>query len=146
MARGHRGALAANEEAIDRAVGLRLKSMRLARRFTQADLGNAIGVSYQQIQKYESGTNRISASMLVRAANILGTSVTEIVCGVRPLKIEKHAIAAALMLEGAQELIELFSILLPDERYAVIKFAYYALGDPVDAKIPRWIGLESEER
>lgn len=39
-----------------------------------ADLGEAVGVSYQQIQKYETGANRISASMLYRLAHVLSIS------------------------------------------------------------------------
>jgi transcriptional regulator with XRE-family HTH domain len=49
---------------IDVHVGQRLRSLRLSRDLTQEELGELVGVSYQQIQKYETGTNRISASRL----------------------------------------------------------------------------------
>lgn len=42
--------------------------MRILCDFTQEELGSRIGVSYRQIQKYESGANRISASKLYRIA------------------------------------------------------------------------------
>jgi transcriptional regulator with XRE-family HTH domain len=58
-------------DQIDVEVGLNLRRMRLARGFSQTELGNALGVSFQQIQKYERGANRLSASMLVKAARFL---------------------------------------------------------------------------
>lgn len=42
---------------------------------SQETLGGAIGVSFQQIQKYEGGTNRISASRLFRMAEVLGVPI-----------------------------------------------------------------------
>ncbi len=49
---------------IDIAVGKRLRQLRLIRKITQTDLGERLGVTFQQVQKYEKGTNRISASKL----------------------------------------------------------------------------------
>lgn len=51
-------------EPIDVFVGQRLRSFRQEAWLTQTQLGEAIGVSFQQIQKYEKGTNRISSSRL----------------------------------------------------------------------------------
>ena len=49
---------------IDMAIGARLKALRLAADMSQSTLGEAIGVTFQQIQKYERGKNRIAASTL----------------------------------------------------------------------------------
>lgn len=57
---------------IDIHVGQRLRNLRLHRRLTQEELGSLVGVSYQQIQKYEAGTNRISASRLYLLGSHLG--------------------------------------------------------------------------
>jgi transcriptional regulator with XRE-family HTH domain len=46
---------------------------------SQTDLGNRLGVTFQQIQKYENGTNRLAGSRLVAAAKALGVSVEQIV-------------------------------------------------------------------
>lgn len=54
--------------AIDIHVGNRIRSLRLERGLSQEDLGAEVGVSYQQIQKYERGTNRVSASRLYALA------------------------------------------------------------------------------
>ncbi|MDM9621909.1 hypothetical protein A6U87_20445 [Rhizobium sp. AC44/96] len=50
---------------IDEEIGDRLLNIRLARGISQAELGDSLGVSFQQIQKYERGSNRMSASVLV---------------------------------------------------------------------------------
>ena len=57
--------------AMDREIGARLRTYRLAAHITQSGLGDALSVTFQQIQKYESGRNRISGHRLVLAANLL---------------------------------------------------------------------------
>jgi transcriptional regulator with XRE-family HTH domain len=59
------------KNATDTHVGNKVKLLREIRRVTQADLGKALGVSFQQIQKYERGANRISASKLHQLAQVL---------------------------------------------------------------------------
>ncbi len=59
-------------DPIDVAVGLRLRTLRKSKGTSQEGLGRALGITFQQIQKYERGANRISASMLVKAARFLG--------------------------------------------------------------------------
>jgi transcriptional regulator with XRE-family HTH domain len=62
----------------DLLLGRRLKSLRVRRGLSQTALGEMLGVSFQQIQKYESGMHRISVSHLRRAADALRVSVTEL--------------------------------------------------------------------
>src|SRR5688572_13695555 len=57
---------------VDKTLGRRLKEERLRAGRSQTDVGKAVGVSFQQIQKYEKGANRISFSMLVRLCRELG--------------------------------------------------------------------------
>ena len=61
--------------AIDVHVGARLKQARIARGWTQEKLGAAIGITFQQIQKYETGANRIGASRLYDLGQVLGRKV-----------------------------------------------------------------------
>lgn len=49
---------------VDAFVGAQLKSLRKSSGFSQTELANKVGVTFQQIQKYERGTNRIGASRL----------------------------------------------------------------------------------
>jgi transcriptional regulator with XRE-family HTH domain len=60
---------------IDVHVGSRIKLRRKLLRMSQTDLGKALGYSFQQIQKYEKGTNRVSASKLVAIAEALNVPI-----------------------------------------------------------------------
>lgn len=63
-------------DPIDVHVGSRLRLIRTAKRLSLEELGRRIGVTYQQIQKYETGANRISAASLYRIAQVFETSPT----------------------------------------------------------------------
>lgn len=54
--------------AVDKHVGEKVRVRRLALGLTQNDLAKALGLTFQQVQKYEKGTNRVSASKLHEAA------------------------------------------------------------------------------
>ena len=60
---------------IDGYLGSRISLRRSALGLSQTALARQLGISFQQVQKYETGTNRISASRLHRVATILNTSV-----------------------------------------------------------------------
>lgn len=62
---------------VDVHVGSAIKRLRTARGFSLEQLGSQIGVSFQQIQKYESALNRVSASQLAAIAGALGVPVGE---------------------------------------------------------------------
>ena len=63
-------------DALDQKIGDQVRARRLLVGLTQEKLGDALGVSFQQVQKYEKGANRISASRLRQIAGALGVSVT----------------------------------------------------------------------
>jgi transcriptional regulator with XRE-family HTH domain len=65
-------------DPLDTMVGARIRVFRIHRRISQTDLADQIGVTFQQVQKYEKGTNRIGASRLSRIATVLGVSVGEL--------------------------------------------------------------------
>ena len=62
-------------EEVDAFVGARISLRRSAMGLSQTALAQRIGISFQQVQKYETGQNRISASRLHRVATVLATSV-----------------------------------------------------------------------
>ncbi len=68
--------------AIDRAVGAKIREARLNRGWTQENLAAAVGVTFQQIQKYENGRNRTSASALVLIGRALGVKPPSFLEGV----------------------------------------------------------------
>lgn len=63
----------------DRILGEIIRRRRRETGMTQLELGQSAHVSYQQVQKYETGANRISFSMLIRMAKGLGCTVSDIV-------------------------------------------------------------------
>jgi transcriptional regulator with XRE-family HTH domain len=60
---------------IDKQFGVRIRTIRVQQGLSQDSLAQAVGVSFQQIQKYEKGINRIGASRLFDLAQVLGVSV-----------------------------------------------------------------------
>jgi transcriptional regulator with XRE-family HTH domain len=61
---------------IDKYVGSRVRMRRMMLGMSQEKLGNALGLTFQQVQKYEKGTNRIGASRLQQISNILQVPVS----------------------------------------------------------------------
>ncbi|MFC5755115.1 MULTISPECIES: helix-turn-helix domain-containing protein [unclassified Rhizobium] len=65
-------------DPIDIIVGRNVRQLRARRRVSQLELGEALGLTFQQIQKYEKGTNRVSASKLHQIAVFLGVDISEL--------------------------------------------------------------------
>ncbi len=61
---------------INQQIGRRIRSRRKQLDLSQSELGAAIGLTFQQVQKYESGANRIGAARLWEIAHVLKVSVT----------------------------------------------------------------------
>lgn len=57
-------------------VGRRVRTFRLQKGLSQQKLADALGLTFQQVQKYEKGTNRIGAGRIQRIAEILDVPVT----------------------------------------------------------------------
>lgn len=62
-------------EPIDVLVGQRVRAYRLSLGMSQSTLGEKVGVTFQQIQKYERGTNRLGSSRLKKVADVLGVGI-----------------------------------------------------------------------
>jgi transcriptional regulator with XRE-family HTH domain len=74
---------------------------------TQTELGQAIGVTFQQVQKYERGSNRVSASTLMKCAVALDTSIAAL-CGEDDIAPE------------SLPMIRAYSLLRDDQRRALL--------------------------
>jgi transcriptional regulator with XRE-family HTH domain len=59
----------------DAHIGQRLRGMRIVRGLSQAAVAGEVGLSFQQIQKYESGQSRVTAAKLIELAKVLGVPV-----------------------------------------------------------------------
>ena len=71
-----RGGGSDNPDPVDVHVGARLRQRRGILGFSQEKLADALGLTFQQVQKYERGTNRISASRLWQACHVLDVPVS----------------------------------------------------------------------
>lgn len=61
-------------DPLDQRIGANIRLYREKKGLSQTELGESIGVTYQQIQKYENASNRVAASTLIRFARVLGVS------------------------------------------------------------------------
>ncbi len=69
-------------EKIDIEIGKTIKKLRKLRGFSQEKIANDLGVSFQQIQKYERGVNRVSASRMYILAKILQVDINDFFIGI----------------------------------------------------------------
>jgi transcriptional regulator with XRE-family HTH domain len=76
--------------AVDAAVGDRIRRLRQLRHLSQSRLGEAVGLSFQQIQKYESGKNRMALSTFVRICEALDCRPSEVMTEVERLGSLSH--------------------------------------------------------
>lgn len=108
-------------DPVDLFVGERLRAARLTSGLSQAKLGEAMKVTFQQVQKYERGANRISASMLVRAGKALGVPVADFFPDDDiDLQAERIDIRAV---RGGSALAEYFVAMDPAQRVVLLQVA-----------------------
>lgn len=74
--------------SIDKEIGSRVRMRRVSIGMSQEKLGDMLGLTFQQVQKYEKGTNRISVSRLVDIAKILGVDIHFFFNGIKSIKAE----------------------------------------------------------
>ncbi len=108
-------------------IGKRIRALRLERGLSQTELGNLLGVTFQQIQKYEKGANRVAAGRLQRVAESLDVPITFFYSG----NVEQHESTESdsvdvglgfLETAGAVRLVRAFSrIQDPEMRRALVE-------------------------
>ncbi len=106
-----------SDNMIDKHVGGRIRERRQAMRVSQEKLADALGVTFQQVQKYESGANRVSASRLYNIAKILSVPTSFFFAGYGD---EGLRVAEPNTTEG--------SIMSSPETLELVR-AYYAIED-----------------
>ncbi|WP_269716131.1 helix-turn-helix domain-containing protein [Caulobacter sp. NIBR2454] len=108
-------------DPIDVAVGARIRARRKVQGLSQSHVAQQLGLTFQQIQKYERGVNRVSASKLVQIAGLLGTSVAWLVGEDEGASTDQWTILGET---GAMELLQSFSELKsPRARSALVRLA-----------------------
>jgi Predicted transcriptional regulators len=111
---------------LDIALGSRIRLRRRELGFSQEQLAREVGITFQQVQKYEHGTNRVSFSRLVEIAQALKCGIADIVGDLdRPNGAEPFSRHIASLSEtGATELLDAYaSITSPKHRRAILNLA-----------------------
>ncbi len=118
-------------DPIDIYVGVRLRQRRTLVGMSQNQLGQAIGLTFQQVQKYERGTNRVGASRLYNISRLLNVSVNYFFEGLHEASLAARAIGFAEdgqeSLEGAPGLDK--DIMHRRETLELVR-TYYKISDP----------------
>jgi transcriptional regulator with XRE-family HTH domain len=105
-------------------IGARLRTRRRQLGLSQSDLAQRLGVSFQQVQKYERGANRVAASTLLTAAQALGTSISWLVGEEVSGRDDDDDVFRALSRPGALEILQAFNAISdPRTRMALLALA-----------------------
>jgi transcriptional regulator with XRE-family HTH domain len=94
---------------LDAMVGVRIRMFRINRGMSQALLAERIGVTFQQLQKYERGVNRVGASRLSQIASVLGVSVGELFESAGPGSSDLNSAARLLAEPGALRVLKAYA-------------------------------------
>ena len=105
---------------VDVHVGSRVRMQRMLIGMSQENLGEALGLTFQQVQKYEKGTNRIGASRLYEIGAVLGVPIEYFFDG-----LENGALKGAAGLRGAVDV----GVLSTAEGIQ-LNSAFFAIPDP----------------
>jgi transcriptional regulator with XRE-family HTH domain len=113
-------------DTIDVEVGRRIRLQRIARGLSQTELGKELGVTFQQVQKYEKGVNRVGAGRLSRIAATLGVSVSSLLGGSaseeREAAREGRLELQYLVVPGALRLVQAYAQISQSElRRAIVE-------------------------
>lgn len=100
---------ATGPDPVDIAIGARMRLRRKTLGMSQGVLAERIGVSFQQVQKYERGANRVSGSTLVAVGSALETSVGWLVGEDGSIADVADDLVRALAITGAVELLEAYA-------------------------------------
>ena len=114
----------AGPDPIDKYVGSRIRLRRTILGMSQEKLADQLGITFQQVQKYENGSNRVGASRLFAICNILGSQVSFFFDGYQDEKVKALKVAEAD--DGTVK--EIDAHLSSRETVDLIK-AYYAIKD-----------------
>lgn len=101
--------------AVDRIIGRNLRTYRHARQLTQMQLSTALSISYQQIQKYEKGRNRISAATLLELSQILEVPLIDFYKDINTTD-PANPLDPELLTRDNLEFLRVFALLSPAER------------------------------
>jgi transcriptional regulator with XRE-family HTH domain len=111
-------------DRVDIEVGRRVRTFRLQKGLSQEKLGDQLGLTFQQVQKYEYGTNRIGAGRLQRIANILEIPVSDFFTSHKQGGVARAELFKLLDTAAALRLVRAYSrIREPKVQLAIMRLA-----------------------
>lgn len=87
-------------DAADAVIGRNIRLQRLSNGMSLSELGHQLGITFQQVQKYESGSNRVVSGRLVRIADVLDVPLMTLFDGVKGLDRRPAAYSASGLMAG----------------------------------------------
>jgi transcriptional regulator with XRE-family HTH domain len=129
---------------VDKEIGTRMRSRRMIIGMSQEKLGEMLGLTFQQVQKYEKGTNRISVGRMIDIAKVLGVDIHfffDGLAGVKPPGFAEPAqppfVSDFISTQDGHQLMKAFTrIKNSKHRRAVVQLANSLVeeGDPARSK------------
>ncbi len=114
-------------DPLDIALGQHIRAMRRELNLSQQTLAARVGLTFQQVQKYEKGVNRVSFSRLVAIARALECTVGDLIRGIEkgiPNNAATNSLMSNIRTSGAAELLKAYSsIQTPQRRKALLDLA-----------------------
>lgn len=106
---------------MDKQIGMRVRAARVEAKMSQERLGEILGLTFQQVQKYEKGTNRIAGPRLIQIGKAVSKPVAYFLQGIgeQVPDAAQDALWEALTIPGGRELIEAFLKMDQQERAAM---------------------------
>jgi transcriptional regulator with XRE-family HTH domain len=112
-------------DPVDRLVGRNIRIYRLQKGMSQTELADALGLTFQQVQKYEKGANRVGSGRLLKIATILGLDITALFKGSDDVaQLNQQSVFDELAAPQPVRLIQAFSkISNPGVRRSLVELA-----------------------
>lgn len=104
----------------DRAVAARIVALRKLRGLSQSALARTLGVTFQQVQKYENGTNRITADRLAKLATLFEVPVSAFFDEADEPQPFAAGLSSLLSLDGADKLVRAYAQIEHPETQRVV--------------------------
>ncbi|MEX6506817.1 helix-turn-helix domain-containing protein [Jiella sp. M17.18] len=125
-----------SDDAADIMIGKRIRARRLALGMSQTALGEALGVTFQQVQKYEKGANRVPAGRLQRMAEIFRVPIAYFFDPASAEKVDDGGMAAFVSSREGRELNSAFAAISGrDVRRRVIRLVEAIAAGQAEAEL-----------
>jgi len=117
--------------SMDQQIGMRVRAARVEAKMSQEKLGEVLGLTFQQVQKYEKGANRISGPRLIQIGKAVGKPVAYFLQGIgeQVPDAAQDVLWEVLTIPGGREFVEAFLKMDLHQRQAIGVIASAMTGD-----------------